>query len=329
MGPDNLLPPFPEVWDSSIRSSFVSCARQWYFSHLLSLRRASGSIHLHFGGCLAVGLEVVRKAFWTDGLDEVESVAAGLKAVITSWGDYEPPPDLGTSRAAVKTLDACMDALYSYFEYFPLASDQLTPIRIEGEALVEKSFALPVPGTSHPVTGEPIIYAGRFDMLAEHDGAVFVVDEKTTTSLGSTWRSNWPLRGQLTGYCWGARSFGLNAAGAAIRGIGILKGSITFEQCIVTRPAWLVDQWLAQLARDINRAADMWSQAEQDRHLNGHRADFDFQPHESFDQAFDSQCSAYGGCPFTELCEAQDPRTWYTGYSVVKWDPLTRHGDVP
>lgn len=317
--PLDLLPPFPEVWDSSIRSSFVACPRQWYYSYLLSLRKSVGSIHLHFGGAMARGLEVVRKAFYVDHLDEIQAVSAGLKALIDFWGDYEPPPDLGTSRAAVKSLDAALDALLSYFEYFQLSTDQLKPVVVQGEALVEKSFALPVPGTSHPITGEPILYAGRFDMLAQHEGAIFVVDEKTTTSLGSTWRSNWPLRGQLTGYCWGARSFGLDVQGVVIRGIGVLKQSIQFEQAVLTRPQWMIDAWLAQLARDINRAAAMWQQAAND---------WAEAPHAAFDQAFDSACSSYGGCGYVELCEAKDPRPWYTGYSVLPWDPLTRQGDV-
>lgn len=315
----SVLPDFPEVWDSSMRSAFVACPRQWFFGTLLSLRKSSTSIHLHFGGAIARGLEVTRKAFWQDGLTEVQSVAAGLHAVITAWGDWEPPEEILNSRASVKTLDAALDALYSYFENFPLSSDQLSPLIIDGEPMVEKTFALPVPDTKHPVTGQPIIYAGRFDMLASFNDAIFVVDEKTTMALGATWRSNWPLRGQLTGYCWGGRSFGLNVTGCVIRGIGVLKGSIQFEQAILTRPDWLVDNWLAQLAKDINRATDMWLEA---------RDRFAAEPYKAFDQAFDQACSAYGGCGFTGLCESEHPENWYDSFQVVRWDPLRREVDA-
>lgn len=316
MRPDNLLPDFPAVWDSTMRSAFVSCPQQWYLGQLLGLRKATGSIHLTFGGAIARGLEIVRKGYWQDGLDEVHAVSEGLKGVIDFWGDYEPPPDLGTSRAAVKTLDACLDALYSYFEQFPLGSDQISPVMIDGEPIVEKSFALPIPGTSHPTTGEPIIYAGRFDLLGKFNDAVFVVDEKTSGSLGQMWMSNWPLRSQITGYCWGAKSFGFPVAGAIIRGIGILKQSIQFQQVVLTRPDWLIDRWLEQLARDINRAAAMWQQAHQ-------LAD----PHMAFDRAFDSACSSYGGCSFVPLCEAEDPVPWMDEYQQVHWNPLARSVD--
>ena len=314
------LPDFPAVIDSTMRSSLVACPRQFYFSHLLGLRKAASSVHLHFGGAIAHGLEVTRKAFWADRLDEVHAVAAGLTALIQFWGDFELTDEMLRSRAGVKSLDAAMDALYSYFEQFPLNDDQISPVMIDDEPLIEKSFALPIPGTAHPVTGAPVLYAGRCDMIGRHGDAVFIVDEKTTTSLGATWRSNWPLRGQLTGYCWGGRSYGLDVAGVIVRGIGVLQGSIRFEQAVLTRPQWLVDQWLGQLSRDVNRAITAWTLA------RDHHADA---PHLAFDQAFDAQCSSYGGCGFVPLCESPDPTRWYSDYTISHWNPLLRSGDVP
>lgn len=303
-----------------MRSAFVSCPRQWYNGYLLSLRKSSSSVHLHFGGAIAHGLEAARKAFWVLGRGEVQSVAAGLHALIQFWGDFELTPEQKTSLSTkFKDLSGCLDALYSYFEYFPLSSDQITPLAVNDTYLIEKSFALPIPGTQHPVTGQPIVYAGRFDMIGEHDGAIFIVDEKTTRSLGASWQSNWPLRGQLTGYTWGARAFGINPDGVIIRGIACMANSIAFQQLILHRPPWLVERWLAQLARDINRASAMWQ----------HAATLGDQPHDAFDQAFDSACSSYGGCGFLGLCDTPDPRNWYENFMVNKWDPLQRAGDIP
>lgn len=317
----DLLPPFPEVWDSSMRSAFVSCPRQWYYGYLLSLRKAASSVHLHFGGALAHGLEAARKAFWVHGKDEVHAVAAGLQALITFWGDFELTNEQKLSISTkFKDLSACLDALYSYFEYFPLGSDQITPLQINGTYLIEKSFALPVPGTIHPITQQPIVYAGRFDMIGEHDGAIFIVDEKTSRSLGQAWQSNWPLRGQLTGYTWGARAFGINPDGVIIRGVASMAAGVQFQQLILHRPPWLVDRWLAQLRKDINRAAGMWQEA------TYYRQDA---PHEPFDQAFDSACSSFGGCGYLSLCDSPDPRNWYESFMVNKWDPLQRAGDIP
>lgn len=315
-----VFPDFPEVIDSTMRSSLVACHRQFYFSHLLGLRKATGSVHLVFGGAIARGLEVARLAFWADRQDEIHAVAAGLAALVRFWGDFELTDEMTRSRAGVKSLDAAVDALYSYFEHFPLNDDQITPVMINDEPLIEKSFALPIPGTAHPVTGAPILYAGRCDMIGRHGDAIFIVDEKTTTSLGATWRSNWNLRGQLTGYSWGGRSYGLDVAGCIVRGIGVLKGSIQFEQAVLTRPQWLVDQWLGQLSRDVNRATEAWKLA-RDRYADA--------PHLAFDQAFDAACSSYGGCGYVMLCESPDPVRWYETFEVSHWNPLERAGVVP
>lgn len=317
----DLLPEFPAIWDSSMRSAFVACPRQWYYGYLLALRKAGLSVHLHFGGAVAHGLEAARKSFYGKGKTEVQAVADGLKALIQFWGDFELTDELQRSRSKVKDLSGCIDALYSYFENYPLSDDVLIPLAVGGELLIEKSFALPVPDTKHPVTGEPIIYAGRFDMLAQHrDGAsLYVVDEKTALSLGDSWQSNWPLRGQLTGYVWGARQYGLEPDAVVVRGIGILMGSITHAQAVLTRPQWQVDQWLRQLARDINRAATLWQEG----------VGYTETPHVAFDQAFDSACSAFNGCGYRDLCNAQSPVPWYDNFTVSRWDPLQRVGDIP
>lgn len=318
----DLLPPFPEVWDSSMRSAFVACPRQWYYGYLLGLRKSGFSIHLHFGGAFAHGLEAVRKAFYVDNMSEMEAVSVGLHALIRFWGDFELTDELRAGRTRVKDLSGCIDALYSYFENYPLSDDSLVPLTINGEALIEKSFALPIPDTKHPATGQPIVYAGRFDMVAQHreGSSLFIVDEKTSGSLGQSWLANWPLRGQLTGYVWGARSYGIEPDGAVVRGVGILQQSITHMQTILTRPPWQVDQWLRQLSRDVRRAIGLWCHA---------RDFFQEDPHNAFDQAFDSACSSYGGCGYVDLCNTQSPLPWYDNFEIRHWDPLQREGDIP
>lgn len=323
----NNLPPFPEVIDSSIRSTLVACHRQFYYQHLLNLRGSSVSIHLHFGACIAKAFEIARKSYWAEGKDEIHAVSDACKAFIIHWGDFEIPDDIIHTRAGVKTLEAGLDAIMSYFEQFPLGSDVVKPLIINNKPMVEISAALPIPNTAHPVTGDPIIYAGRLDMLGIFNDAVFVVDEKTSVALGQSWRSNWQLRGQFTGYCWLVRSYGIEASGAIIRGIGILKGSIQFEQVVVTRPEWQINQWLIQLSRDVNRAIDAWKQmrimAE-----SGLGDNVEQYGHNCWDQALDSACSSYGGCGYLKLCDSENPASWYDDYARIPWHPLERSGDA-
>src|SRR5712671_5759823 len=301
------LPPFPRVFDSTMRSSLVACPRQFYWQYLRHLRKPGVSIHLHFGGCFARGLETTRKAFYRDGLSDIDALCTGIAEIVNSWGDVEPPD---TPRM-YKTLPACIDALASYVEQWPLREDRLQPYRMpNGEPAIEMSFAVPVPGTAHPTTGDPLVYAGRFDMLGWWDDAqtIFVCDEKTSGQLGSSWRNNWRLRGQLTGYVWGCRSYGIRAAGAIVRGSGILAGDITHEEVIETRPDWQVEQWLSQLRYDLNRAATLWLDM---RAMALARAS---PSRDAWPQALDAACSSYGGCPCLPLCDSQYPERWTSEY---------------
>lgn len=311
----NITPTFPKVIDASIRSAFVACPRQGFYQHILNLRREEPSIHLHFGKCVAAGLETGRKAFWRDGRSATEAVSDAFMRVVTEWGDFDPPESVRNSSAGrTKTLDAALDAVGSYFERYPLASDVIRPFMINGEPAVEMSFALPF-GPLHPETHEPLLYAGRFDMIGRYNNAIVIIDEKTTTRLGEYWKSSWPLRGQLTGYVWGCRSFGVNASGCIVRGIGILRGDITFEEAITARPDWHVEAWLRQLRRDVSMWLAMWHDM---------KAQYRDAPHLGWDQAFDQACSAYGGCGYVELCDTPDPRRYYDDYVVSAWNPLER-----
>lgn len=312
-----MIPDFPQVWDSTMRSAFVACPRQFFWSHLEHLRKPGLSIHLHFGGCFARGLEITRKAYYGEGQSIKDALCAGHTAIIETWGDAEFPDH----PRVYKTLSACHDALASYFEEWPLDTDALRPTRLDDKPAIEMSFAVPIDGTAHPVTGEPLVYAGRFDMLADWSEAdtIFVEDDKTSSQLGASWRNNWKLRGQLTGYCYGAHSYGIDVAGAIVRGVGILSNSITFEQVIETRPAWMIEGWLRQLRYDLNRAADRWKEM-----TMPWRAGVSPPLRDAWPQALDTACSSYGGCQFLDLCDSEHPERWVYNYDTHVWDPLKR-----
>ena len=122
----------------------------------------------------------------------------GVEAIIKAW-QYIEPPDFGSG--AKKNIEACVCALISFFNEYPPDSDPVQPVMTADGPAVEWSFALPIPGVRHPTTQAPMLYVGRFDMLAEMGGAIMVCDEKTASQLGISWAKNWKLASQLTGYC--------------------------------------------------------------------------------------------------------------------------------
>jgi hypothetical protein len=272
------------------------------YGYLLHLKPKAPSIHLHFGGCFAKGLETVRRSFYEKGLAEDEALYEGFHAIVKMWGVFVE------DEKSPKTLASCLIALDSYFKQYPLASDIIQPVIGEdGKAKVEFSFALPIPGLEHP-NGGPILYAGRFDMLAHGSGAKYIEDDKTTGSLGTSWAKSWDLNSQMTGYIWGARQYMEEVQAAIIRGVGILKTQISHLQVTQYRQNWMIERWLNQLRKDVERMKVMWEKDDWDLNL-------------------DASCTSYGGCSYNPLCLSQDPTKWFSEYEVRPWSPLHVEGD--
>jgi hypothetical protein len=156
-------------------------------------------------------------------------------------------------------------------------------------------------------------------MLGIHrNGSVLVEDEKTASQLGASWGRNWNLDSQFTGYCWGARQFGIPVAGALIRGISILKTKYDHAEVLTYRPPFLIDRWYAQLLRDVSRMKDLWQRA----------TDANLADEASY--ALDKgQCNAYGGCSFEILCSSPTPERWVeVHFQTRDWKPMHRDADA-
>lgn len=295
---------FPPVIDSSMRSEFTSCPHSFFRRYIQGLQQPHRSIHLHFGASFAQGLTTLRQAFYGHRATLDEAMAAGAAAIVKAWGDF--PQEV---EGSAKSLYRCIGALESYCSQYPPATDHVRPL-VEGDVVhTEFNFALPLP-IRHPQTGEPLLYSGRFDMLGDMGGLKVIEDDKTTSQLGPTWGTQWRLRGQFTGYAWGASEFGHRIDGIVVRGISILKTQYGHAEVIEQRPRWMIDRWRDQLHRDIHRMIHCWR--EYSRYGN---------PYE-FDQSLDTACSSYGGCQFLDLCTSANPDQWLSQYDVGHYDPL-------
>lgn len=291
-------PHFPLTIDSTILGAFRSCPQKMFRQYMQHWKPAAESVHLIAGGSFADGIEKARRAFYEDGQDAEISVAIGLNALITKYGDFECPPDSG------KSLERTAGALEFYFEQYPLGADGANPITFsDGRRGIEFSFAEPLP-VNHPITGDPLLYTGRSDMIAEAFGGLYIYDEKTTSSLGRSWANQWDMRSQFTGYYWAAEQAGLHPSGVVVRGVSILKTKYDTMQVLSYRSRFEIDRWLDQTCRDIERMIEAWK--------SGH-----------WDYNLDHACTEYGGCAFTTVCKSADPEAWLNQYFVLRvWDPL-------
>jgi len=292
--------PFPMAIDSTTLGTFRSCPQKAFRTYFEHWKPASESVHLIAGGAFADGIEAARRAYYEASADHADAVAAGLRALIETYGDFECPPD------SAKSLERTAGALEFYFEHYPLGHDGATPIKFaDGRHGIEFSFAQPLP-INHPVTGEPLLYTGRSDMIAEAYGGVYIYDEKTTSSLGPSWARQWEMRSQFTGYCWAARESGLNPQGVCVRGVSILKTKYDTQQVLTYRSPYEIDRWLDQTCRDIERMIECWKSG-------------------WWDYDLDHACSEYGGCALQTVCKSSDPEAWLKQYFVPRvWDPLAR-----
>lgn len=295
---------FPLAIDSTMRNAFVSCEQKYWYEFVECLGSPSPSIHLHAGACFAKGLEVFRRSYFLEGKPENESVDDARIAMLIEWGDFEPMFSWSIG-AYTKALDTLFDALDFYLATWPPESDPVRPWIHEGQIAVEFTFALPIPGTKHPQTGDPILYCGRFDQLAVYNDAMYVEDDKTASQLGASWLNQWEMRSQFTGYVWAAHEYDYPVVGAIVRGISFLKTGFGSAQAVTMREDWKIERWLAQLKRDVDRMIDLY--ANRDANLN-----------------LGESCTAYGGCPYVKLCNSPNPELWKSEYTRREWNPLTK-----
>lgn len=310
---------FPRVIDNTMYSDWRSCPHRFFRRHLQGLSKGRVNTHLHFGGCFASAVERARLNFCA-GEDASSCVKDACEQFITSWGNFEIP-DGATQSERNKSLAAGLLAVQDYFREWPLdAPDEPGGCEIyvhDNKPCVEFSFALPIPGSRHPDTGEPIIYCGRFDMIGRlpHSHTLLGVDDKTTGALGDHWRSQWRLRSQFTGYVWGAREFGVSLDGFRVRGTAILKGQTKFDYVDTPRAPWMMDRWLTQLQHDLDLMTEQY--------IDWKGRPSSYTPH-PFGQNFDHACSDFNGCEFIDLCASATPETWLSEYVVDRWNPLER-----
>lgn len=288
---------FPRVIDNSMRETFRACPTRFFRSYIQQLTLPSISVHLHAGAAYAKGLEIMRQAYYENGLPVDDAIAEGLKALTIAYGDFQCPDD------SPKTAERMMGALVYYADTFPLATDYIKPFIAGDKAALEFTFAIELP-IDHPDTGEPILYAGRFDMLALYNDMLVVYDDKTASQLGGGWAKKWRINSQFSGYTWAAKQYGFDVQAVVVRGVSILKTGYNHAEVITYRPDWMLDRWYKQLLDEITQMIAMYKSS-------------------SFPLAMADACSSYGGCMFVDICDKQYPETWIeTEFIHRPYDPL-------
>lgn len=296
-------PVFPPCLDSTMVVTWRSCPQKFYQAFCRQLELNVFNIHLFAGGAIASSMEVTRRAYYVDGLSANAAVNKGAHHLIRYWGDADPGPK------TPKQFWNVLLAFYNYFKEWHLDFDPIRPIIFHDRPAIEFTFAVPLP-IAHPVTGDPILYGGRFDMAGVVGGVdPTIIDEKTTgAGFDIRWSRSWDMRNQFIGYCWGAQQSGLRISRTMVRGIHILKTKPPkYAQSIIEYPDWLIDRWYQQLLRDVQRMVGQWQLG-------------------IWDYNFGDACSGYSGCGQLIRCTSSQPDDWLSLYRPRVWDPLSPSG---
>lgn len=291
--------PFPQAIDNTMRKAFASCGWQFYAAYLRRKAKTEANIHLHFGATFAHGCEKYRQiAYMEQGVSHDETLCRIIPDILAYWGDTLIP-----SNHANKSRETCILALDAYFTEYPPYHDGIIPyFDASGTLATEYNFTIPL-DIAHPVTRQPIIYCGRFDFFGYYNGPLFLIDEKTTNSLGKTWLNQWDLASQFIGYTWACRHLGIDVKGAIIRGTSILSKSFGHAEVILPIPEWKVERWYEQLITDIQAMITSYKSG-------------------NFSLNLGESCNAYGGCEFRDACNTNDPEKWLDALYVDHlWDP--------
>ena len=290
---------FPLIWDNTMLAMSGGCPQAANLKFFHHIQPQGNNVNLHAGGAFAKAIETARTIVFKNKQTVAQARISGARELIKTYGDY----DSGDSS---KSIDRVLEAFDSYLTQYDPASDHIKPVMIGDRPMVECSFAHPC-DVLHPVTQEPLILTGRYDMLGileDNPENIFVVDEKTTKALGSTWPKQWTLRSQFMQYTWGSRKDGHKTKGAIVRGVAILKTAITHAEALVYFPEWMIDRWYDNAMQRLELLKWMWQSGR-------------------WQYNFDSTCTNYGGCSYKMLCESENPDTWIEPYYTIrKWDPL-------
>lgn len=291
---------FPLCLDNTMVSAYRSCPTKFMYNYARKLSGVAQSVHLVAGAAFARGLEVTRKEFFDKGTDFATALARGAAALVVAYGDFQP-----NQFQMAKSVENMIGALGFYFDTWPI-NRIIVPYKQENNThAIEWSFAIPIPGVLHPDTGEPLLYAGRFDMVGVHEyGMLLGEDDKTTSQLGDQWFKQWPLANQVSGYCWAAQEYGIPLAGFNLRGVSLLKNNFGHADAITYRRAWMIKAFLESLTRTVKDMIRDYGEGK-------------------WEQSFGNACSQFGGCSYFDLCNSPNPEDWISQYYVPNtWNPM-------
>jgi hypothetical protein len=318
--------------DNSTLSTLSTCPRKAAYAFLAKRQEVRNRMALFFGGAIHKALEI------RDREQQVLCTSAVEEKMIDGLVEYYQ--DCDDQNNDYRNLAYAIRTIERYNKTW--AADTNTAITLpSGEIAVELPFAIPIGElelntsiwVSDPdiASGTPqyrhistiqVIFTGKIDRVCTHQGAIYLLDHKTTSIGGPTFFDEFYTSHQFRGYSWAVTQLlGTPVAGVLINGLICrppLKSGDTnysFDRHSINIDQPQIDDWQESFLTIIQSFLSLHTT--QPHHLPPDRA---------YPMHTTSCITKYGKCEFFSVCQltpSHRPALLFSGlYETNTWSPL-------
>lgn len=315
------------AWDSTSLGYIKTCPRLYQYIMIDGWSGKDESIHLRFGIEFHSAVQDFETAR-ARGDSHDEALRFTVWAALKRTFDWDP--DITTRAGKYKNRDSLIRTIVWYFDFYKQDAAK-TFILENGRPAVELSFRFELPfgpksqpteppnaDWEHQVEPQPYLLSGHLDRVVEFQGALFVMDHKTTLSTpGEYFFDGFNPSNQMTLYSLAGKIV-LNAPikGVFINAIQLKLGKYegaTGESEFRRGPTYRTTDQLDEWTNDLH----YWLA------LSEQFALANYWPMN------DTSCDKFGGCKFREICSRSPKvRDIYLKSNFTKlapedrWNPL-------
>ena len=278
-------------FDYSMMQSFLDCRRMYNYRYNMGYVLAKEATAPNFGA----GIHTALDSWYVD--KNVE------KAVGVFNANYKENLEIDDKRTA--RMGEWI--LRNYHEHY------------KDQALVllqaETPFEIRLPAPNHNTV------IGRIDKIIEWDGSIWVMDHKTTSSIGVTYPKKAEPNLQFDTYLWAAAQMGYKAQGVIMDSLLVAKGLLEAASRARLTPLLRIDSYRSKE-----------KQAEFLEIIYGIQCDVFRCEKECRWTPNYGNCAQFGECPYRRVCieeaNLRDRILKGSEYKVEFWDPR-RKNDLP
>lgn len=289
------------AWDSTSIGLGKACPRLYQYVMIEGWAPKDESVHLRFGREYHQALQDYESQR-TDGLNHDEALHIVIRWLLERTKDFAPDPD--TKAGKYKGREQLLQLVIDRIDHYKNDAAKTVQLPHEEKPACELSFKFELdwgpesqPETTRQMAmgdlisqegGQPYLLCGHLDRVVSFNGALFVMDHKTTTStIAEYYFNQYAPNNQMTLYSLAAKVI----MEAPIKGVIIDAAQLLieapfnrFERGFTFRTPDQLDEWSRDLAYFLKEMeeyalADYWPMR-------------------------DTSCDRFGGCVFRDVCSS-------------------------